>query len=68
MDKDEILLTPREYVQRQGQCCPYCKGIQLVWSRIFREDETKPLLYRKCTCGVCGKHWEEIFRLVTYHT
>ena len=67
-------MTNREYVNQDGEMCPFCKlgtsivvtpqdALQFPWCRL----ETSSLTFTlDLKCSECNKEWEEFYTLTKY--
>jgi hypothetical protein len=53
--------TQKEYVNGDGQCCPYCGGdVEFGDDNMVVENS---LTYIPSSCFSCGKEWVDIYKL-----
>lgn len=57
------LLTDKGYVEKSGQTCPFCFGVDLEWGTL---DATASGARQRVSCTKCEKEWVDIHELTGF--
>lgn len=51
----------RQYVERGGEHCPHCAGVQLTGDALDIDGRTA---WCTVSCDSCGEKWRDVYQLV----
>jgi len=57
-------LTPKQYVEKEGNECPFCGSDKLDLAN--GPDDCKTVIYIGVKCEDCGAEWNDRFELAGY--
>lgn len=57
------LLTDKGYIEKAGQVCPFCFGVDLEWGQL---EGTASGARQRVNCTKCEKEWVDVYELVAF--
>ena len=57
-------MTNQEYIDKDGQYCPFCESSNIQITSELNEGIIK--IWQSCKCNECNKQWNDVYMLVKY--